>query len=964
MNRAIALMIMAVSIMTAYAFPVRITSWDVKNDVKLLNSLNISVDAVDQRNGTITAYAWNDTEYQKILAAGFNATPLPDPAPELAAKLNAIRGDMPPTRDEYYSIDQYNTFMIQTAAQYPNICSLVQAGSSVQNRPIYFLKISDNVGVAEAEPEFKYISSIHGDEVLGYDMLIRLIQLLTSEYGTTPRITNIVNNTEIWICPMMNPDGFVLGQRYNAAGVDINRNFPMPTGDQHPDDNAWTPETVAIMNFGAAHHFQLSANLHGGALVMNYPWDYTYALAPDNSLLIQASLAFAQPYTAMYNSSEFPQGITNGAAWYVITGSMQDWNYGFTDCMDITAEIGTVKWPPASQLASYWNQMRESYLAYMEFVQRGIHGLVTDASGTPLDATITVQGNIKPMHTDPALGDYHRLLLPGTYTVTASAPGYISQTAVITIPAGGSVQHDFVLQTAGLASLSGTVRNMEGIGQAQLTVTLGTTPPSTATTATNGSFAFPNIYEGTYTLSVSGPSGIIFKKDIQVSSSNTHQSIILPAAMLYDEFNSGLANWTGTGAWGIGTVSGDPALTDSPTGNYGNNINTYARLNNPLNFTNVQDPVLSFRTRYFLESGYDFVYVEASSNGTTWTELANYTGSLSSWTYMTIPLSAFAGGTCHLRFRLDSDQSVNLDGFYVDNLRIFGYASNVTVYGDVDGTWSVDSRDAKAVLEYSAGLDPLPQTDPLPWEGFRITAADVDTDSEISAYDAHQILRYANDSSFRFEAQTGVPITAPNPQMTISGSNGILLSFGAPGNVQSINLQIQPQQNLQTLPPQWDPGTNTGIYAFNAASHKIAWAGYSSILASVHVPLETALSSVTCVFDVNGSAGSQVINLGSPSDDPAIIPAKLSLDGNYPNPFNPSTTIRWAVPSPGPACIEIYNTRGQMVKQLVKTDVAAGWQNTTWDGTDSTGRAVASGVYLYRLTHAGSSLTRRMLLNK
>jgi hypothetical protein len=284
--------------------------------------------------------------------------------------------------------------MIDTENQYSNICSLIQAGTSVQGRPIYFLKITDNPDIEEAEPEFKYVSSIHGDEVVGYDMCIRLIQLLTTQYRIDPRITNLVNSTEIYICPMMNPDGYVLGQRYNANGVDLNRNFPMPTGIQHPECNQWAPETIAIMDFSNARNFVLSGNFHGGALVANYPWDYTYTLTPDNDIFIQAALTYTSHNSSMYNSTEFPHGITNGAAWYVITGSMQDWNYGYTDDMDITMEIGENKWPPASQLPSFWALNQESMLPIWNLCIKEFMVWSPQLQGT-LNAVITVQGNDK-----------------------------------------------------------------------------------------------------------------------------------------------------------------------------------------------------------------------------------------------------------------------------------------------------------------------------------------------------------------------------------------------------------------------------------------------------------------------------------------------------------------------------------------------------------------------------------------
>jgi hypothetical protein len=107
--------------------------------------------------------------------------------------------------------------MQETANNYANICRLINAGTSIQGRPIYFLKITDNPDIEEAEPEFNYLSTIHGDEIVGYDLCIRLIQLLTAEYHTNPRIANLVNNIEIWICPYLILMVIVLHRRYNAA---------------------------------------------------------------------------------------------------------------------------------------------------------------------------------------------------------------------------------------------------------------------------------------------------------------------------------------------------------------------------------------------------------------------------------------------------------------------------------------------------------------------------------------------------------------------------------------------------------------------------------------------------------------------------------------------------------------------------------------------------------------------------
>ena len=136
----------------------------------------------------------------------------------------------------YPTYDAYVNMMTQYAANYPSICKLIDAGNTVQGRKILLVKISDNVNVREDEPQFLYTSTIHGDEVTGYVLMLRLIDSLLTSYGTNSRITNIVNNAEIWINPDANPDGTYHGgnntvsgaTRYNVNGYDLNRNFPDP----------------------------------------------------------------------------------------------------------------------------------------------------------------------------------------------------------------------------------------------------------------------------------------------------------------------------------------------------------------------------------------------------------------------------------------------------------------------------------------------------------------------------------------------------------------------------------------------------------------------------------------------------------------------------------------------------------------------------------------------------------------
>lgn len=270
----------------------------------------------------------------------------------------------------YPSYNQIKSTLSSINKQYPNITKLFSIGKSVEGRDLWVLKISDNVNVDETEPEFKFISSMHGDEITGRELTISLIQDLVSSYGKDQRITDLINNTEIFIMPSMNPDGSEKRQRGNSNQYDLNRNFP------NWDDKVETfarrqPETVAVMNFQSQRQFSLSANFHGGAVCVNYPWDSTLVRHPFNDLLVDLSLTYSTHNTPMYNSSEFNRGITNGADWYVVKGGMQDWSYVFHNDLQVTVELSDYKWPPYNQIPQFYQDNKESMISYLEKIHQG-----------------------------------------------------------------------------------------------------------------------------------------------------------------------------------------------------------------------------------------------------------------------------------------------------------------------------------------------------------------------------------------------------------------------------------------------------------------------------------------------------------------------------------------------------------------------------------------------------------------
>lgn len=356
---------------------------------------------------------------------------------------------------QYHDYAEVTSALQDFASAYPSLTRLVSLGESVQGRDLWAILITDNPLVDEIEPEFKYVSTMHGNEPVGTEMCLYFIDHLLSNYGGDSTITNLVNNTAIWILPLMNPDGLEDGTRENANGFDLNRSFPDFPSDydktlwfSYPDDTGLQPEVKHLMHWSAQNSFVLSANFHTGAVVVSYPYDadpplpsYVPAPSPDDALYIAMSTTYAQNNPPMSNNDDgaFDNGIVNGNDWYIINGGMQDWMYRYLGTQEVTIELATPKRPGQNSLPAYWDDNRDSMLAYLAWVHRGVRGVVTDAdTNAPVFAYITVVGNPQPVFPDMAHGDYYRILLPGTYDLKFEAVGYDSVTVEDVVVTSGA----------------------------------------------------------------------------------------------------------------------------------------------------------------------------------------------------------------------------------------------------------------------------------------------------------------------------------------------------------------------------------------------------------------------------------------------------------------------------------------------------------------------------------------------
>lgn len=336
--------------------------------------------------------------------------------------------------DTYPTFTQYDSILRSFASLYPSLCRLDTIGMSVNGKAVFVLKISDNCQTDEPEPEVFYSSSIHGDETGGFILMLRLADYLLRNYGAGNRVTSLVDNLEIWINPLANPDGTYRNGdaisspvRFNAAGYDLNRNFPDPEGPQVTRQK----ETVDMMRFMSERRFVLSANFHSGEEVVNYPWDRWPYEHADEDWFYTISREWADTvhlHSQAGYMDYLDNGVTRGYNWYPINGGRQDYVTYNLHGREVTVELDEDYITPASELDDLWEYNYRSMLGYLENALYGIRGIVTDKyTGKPVPASVSVDGHDKDnshVLCDTATGVFTRLIPEGLYNLKLSASGY------------------------------------------------------------------------------------------------------------------------------------------------------------------------------------------------------------------------------------------------------------------------------------------------------------------------------------------------------------------------------------------------------------------------------------------------------------------------------------------------------------------------------------------------------------
>ena len=660
----------------------------------LLNQTGVAADHGIHKEGTFIISDFSLQELQNITTAGFEYETIEEDIQKVykeqssrstAATSNvacsssdAVTYETPANFNQgsmggYLTYQELLDELDDMAAQFPDLITVkapisdflteglpdTSVTPSIGGNPIYWLKISDNPGNDEAEPEVLYTSIHHAREPMSLMQLVFYMWYLLENYDTNEEVQAIVNNTELYFIPVINPDGYLYNEvtdpnggglwrknRKNGNGVDNNRNYDYHING-NPNDGSWggpgsstnpnnetyhgtgpfsEVETQAVKWFVEQHDFVIALNNHSFGELVYYPFGYADVDTPDDDLFqgIGDALTSINGYNAF---NDFP-----------FAGDSDDFMYGTVGTHEkifaFTPEIGTSFWPPASSITSTSQNMMFLNLTAAQVA--GNYGILTETSPiyTGASTSLSTSFNVKRLSVENT-GDFNITLSPvssniidqGTPVTLSNLAPLETQTGSITyslstsIQAGDAIEFDLLID--------------------------------------NG----------------------LFEKEVRVSK------IYGSTTEVFDTNGNNLADFEST-SWGTTNasfVSPSSSITDSPSGNYNDNTNNTIELSQPIDLTIAITATVSYYARWNIEDTWDYVQFEISKdNGATWEpQCGNFTtsgtniqplgeplydGVQDDWVLEEINLSDYIGETIKARFRLVTDSAVTRDGFYFDDL--------------------------------------------------------------------------------------------------------------------------------------------------------------------------------------------------------------------------------------------------------------------------------------------------------
>jgi murein tripeptide amidase MpaA len=787
---------------------------------------------------------------------------------------------------------------------YPDICAeKVVIGSGWDENPLYMVKISDNVNVNEDEPEGIFDALHHAREPGGYTSALYAMWYLLENYGIDPEVTYLVDNRELYFVPVVNPDGLLYNQQTNPNGGGMWR--------KNRRDNG--------------------GGVYGVDLNRNYPYQWGY----DNS------------GSSPYPSSSTYRGPSAGSE--PETQAMMNFinNHNFATGMtvhtygeDYLSAYGYDDVPPEHydvhmDYMSYAAQENGYTYGYCYQIMYASNGRTQDWQLHEKDII-----NIEPEIGDDGFWPSINLIFP---QARENLNCYLNQFWC----AGGQVIFSSIAVADGFLTPGETEELIvevfnRGWGTSEAvsfelttsdpyftlsTATSSTGPLLRRTTADNAADPFiadvdpscPIGHEALFTLTID-QGGYLRTEEISLV-------VGTPTVFFADDAESGTGNWTIGNYWG--TDSDNPhggvySFSDSPGREYYNNTTAIITVAQPVNLSSATSVWLDFWARWAIESNWDFCQLEVSTNGFDWTAVPGlYTvagsgigvqpsgqpgweGTQASWVHESVDLNAYAGESFFkFRFKLRSDGGVTEDGFFFDDLQLLGF------------TETLPPGDVSVNLTYQSG-SPVPASGGNLYfdvyvENYGTVPVDFDAWLDIS-YEGGSPTTVVQRSFTDY--QPGWTINRPNMYFPVPSSY-------APGNYTMTG--------------------KVGQYPVNAWDESgFPWSKAGVADGSAFIP--TVPDGVPDPFDRidTGSSG---------------LPGDFALTGAYPNPFNPVTTVTYALPEAGYVNLTLYDVFGRRVQVLTDGFRDAGIHTVTFDASD-----LASGLYLLKMQTDAFSAVEKLVL--
>lgn len=648
---------------------------------------------------------------------------------EAQMKANLGMRDIPGYRDYQDMLDDISMF----EALYPDLVQIEVIGAgwgkdyAQQGLPnyqgfqhdIHAIKVSANVSEDLDKPAFYFIGTHHAREPISMEVCVAILEHLTEGYGIDPDITHILDSSQVWIVPLLNPDGHKLvidqtdiwwrknirdnnnngnidtaswGNGYD--GVDLNRNYSHGWGNISASDDPLSvtyhglnpfsePETSALKTLLESKRFLAGVSYHTYGEWVLYPYGYGHNLyAPDVTELSQLAINMAASIPKVGNGTYTP---SPSFGLYPVSGSFDDWSYGTRGTFSYTIEMADQFIPPASQVpVIIQNHLTAAKILLQRKDSKTLRGHVSDAeTGAALSATIFVEGidghylPRAPYVSDEIFGAYWRFLPVGTYTVRISAEGYLAQSHVVEINSIDQTILDVALEAA--PTINQSIRTVDDIGSPLANATIRIAGHAPYFSDDEGYIMVMNIPAGDYSIHISLPGYTSIHSNVSLLGNELIFSLTANP-LLMDGFELGMGNWTSSGSWGISNAhsySGLNSLSDSPSGNYSNETSSFCRSTNIFNLGGYQKVNLQFMAKIdFMNDGDHCVVGYTPAGSSNWQTIDVLQGT-HDWTQYDYDLSFLAGQNIHIYFRVITGSSGTADGIYIDDLRLFASVSYV-----------------------------------------------------------------------------------------------------------------------------------------------------------------------------------------------------------------------------------------------------------------------------------------------